>query len=857
MRKILLLVSALTAASGFSQIDINQNNQVYTQDFDGLSNTGTTNDYSTLPVGWSALEVGSSANTIYRASDGYYSGGDLYSYGTINSTDRALGTIGSGSNSQVYFATAFVNQTSGVLNSVDLSFDAELWRIGNPARSTGPDTLRFAYAVNPLAIDDNAAFTDVSSLYFISPADPTGPTNIEADGNLPANRSTITGVLNVNIAPQDTLWIRWRDDNSSSYDDGMGVDNLSVEFSTQNTGNTSMYNVIAAMDTYYTEDFDGMVNEYSGISDFSTLPNGWHAHEEGGNANQEYNISYGEYGGGNLYSYGDSASTERAFGSVGSGSLTVSHRGVAYINTTSTVVENVEISFTGEMWRQGRPDRTTGPDTLHFSYAVNANDIAQGNYQDLELLSFYSPVTNGTLNSSMDGNAIENKTDVLSVIGNLNLQPMDTLWVRWTDYNSSSYDDGLAIDDFSIAAISTASILNVEFANSSTTFNENDGIVSVPLYVHNKNNFLTQVEVKIVDAGNTDLATDLDIVESVVTFPITGIDSIAYFQFNIVNSEPFEGQEYFVLEVSNPNNAFLGTNIYDTIYINNYDYPLLPISTLKGVDAAGVADDMGLNVHINGVVHGVNYNSLGGIDFYVLEDESGMNVYSMDPAESYVPTEGDEVNVWGKISQFRGLIRMEQLDSIEMVSSANGLETPSNFESVNENTEGMYIQLDSLQLIPAISVWPTNQNVFAKNLATGDTVELFIGANTDLAQTIAPQAMFSVVGIGSQYASSAYVPFIDGYRLMLVGKSNLSVLSLENEIDLKLALYPNPANSQISFRGLNHVSEVKIYSLDGRKVMSKEIQPNETMNIDSLENSTYILRLNNQEGVFTTTLIKQ
>lgn len=857
MRKLILLVSALTAVSGFAQIDINQNNQVYTQDFDGLSNTGTTNDYSTLPVGWSALEVGSSANTIYRASDGYYSGGDLYSYGTINSTDRALGTIGSGSNDQVYFATAFVNQTTDVLNTVDITFDAELWRIGNPARSTGPDTLRFAYAVNPLTIDDNASFTDVASLYFVSPADPTGPTQLEADGNLPANRSTLTGVLNVSIAPQDTLWIRWRDDNSSSYDDGMGVDNLSVEFSLQNTVNTSMYNVIDAMDTYYTEDFDGMVNDYSAVADFTTLPNGWYAHEVGGNANQLYQVAYGEYAGGNLYSYGDSASTERAFGSVGSGSVTHSHRGVAYINTTSTVIENVEVSFTGEMWRQGRPDRTTGPDTLHFSYAINANDIAQGAYQDLDLLNFYSPVTNGTLSTPMNGNAIENKTDVLAVIGNLSLQPMDTLWVRWTDFNSASFDDGLAIDDFSIAAISTASILNVEFANSSTTFEEDQGIVSVPLYVHNKNNFLTQVEVKIVDAGNVNLTTDLDIVESIVTFPVTGIDSIAYFQFNIKNSEPFENQEYFVLEISNPNNAFLGNNIYDTIYINNYDYPLLPISTLKGVDVNGIADDMGLNVHINGVVHGVNYNSLGGIDFYVLEDEKGMNVYSMGNTFSYLPVEGDEVNVWGQISQFRGLIRMEQLDSIELISAANSLEIPSSFEEVNETNEGMYIQLDSLQLIPSISVWPSNQNVYAKNLATGDTVELFIGANTDLAQTPAPLEMFSVVGIGSQYATSTSSPFMDGYRLMLIGKSNMSVLDLKNEIDLNLVVYPNPSNSKISFKGLNHVSEVSIYSLDGRKVLTKEIQSNETLNIDSLDNATYILRLNNQEGVFTTTLIKQ
>ncbi|RFC54239.1 T9SS type A sorting domain-containing protein [Brumimicrobium aurantiacum] len=857
MRKILLFIGAITSFYGSAQIDVNQTNHVYTQDFNGLASTGTTNNYSTLPSGWVALETGSNADDIYRASDGYYSGGDLYSLGTIGSTERALGSVGSGSNPQVYFACQFVNQTTTTINSVEINFNGELWRVGNPTRSTGPDTLRFSYGINPTSIDNNAAFTYESSMFFVSPAAPTATANTEADGNLAANQTSLSGVLNINLAPQDTLWLRWRDDNSSSYDDALGVDDLTVEFSAQPTVNTQLFNQFELMNTYYDEDFDGLQHEYSGNSDFSTLPNGWYAYEEGGNANQEYTVSYGEFGGGNLYSFGDSASTERALGSIGSGSVYKSHIGTAYINTTSNVIENVEVSFTGEMWRQGRPARTTGPDTLHFSYAVNADGIDQGNYQDLSLLNFFSPVIDGILQSPMDGNAIDNKTELLAVIGNLSLQPMDTLWVRWTDFNSSSYDDGLAIDDFSIAAITTANILNVEFLNSSTTFNEDDGIVDVPLVIHNKNNFLSQVEVRIMDEGNVNLSNDIDIVESTISFPLTGTDSIANFQFNILNSEPFEGQEYFVLEITNPANAFLGTNIYDTIYIDNYDYPLLPIADLKNIDNDGVATGMGMNVQINGVVHGINYNTIGGVDFYVLENGKGINVYSMDPNQNYIPNEGDEVNVWGRISQFRGLIRLDQLDSIAMVSSNNTLETPNDLTVISESNEGEYAKIESLQLVPAISVWPTNQVVYAENINTGDTVALFVGGNSDLAQTSAPEGVFSAVGIGSQYASSTDAPFEDGYRLMLVNKKDVSVLNLKDEMSLQLNVYPNPANDQISIDGITTQVTLSIYALDGREVLTKTHFPNEKLNISNLEAASYILKVVLDDTVFTTTLIKQ
>ncbi len=66
-----------------------------TQNFDTLASTGTS---STVPAGWYFNEVGTAANTLYTAGSGSGTSGDTYSFGVTASTERAFGTLLSGSN---------------------------------------------------------------------------------------------------------------------------------------------------------------------------------------------------------------------------------------------------------------------------------------------------------------------------------------------------------------------------------------------------------------------------------------------------------------------------------------------------------------------------------------------------------------------------------------------------------------------------------------------------------------------------------------------------------------------------------------------------------------------------------------
>src|SRR5512145_1828650 len=65
----------------------------YTQDFNTLATSGTTN--TTLPTGWYLTEQGGGArdNEAYGADNGASNTGDIYSYGSTGSDERAFGAL--------------------------------------------------------------------------------------------------------------------------------------------------------------------------------------------------------------------------------------------------------------------------------------------------------------------------------------------------------------------------------------------------------------------------------------------------------------------------------------------------------------------------------------------------------------------------------------------------------------------------------------------------------------------------------------------------------------------------------------------------------------------------------------------
>lgn len=198
--------------------------------------------------------------------------------------------------------------------------------------------------------------------------------------------------------------------------------------------------VITSTTTPYTQNFNTLIT--SGTS--STLPTGWRLLETGTNANTTLAADAGSSSTGNTYSYGTGTNTDRAFGALLSGSL-VPTLGVQITNNTGATITSLNVSYTGEQWRLGTAGRT---DQLDFQYSLNATSLSTGTWTDVNALDFVTPVT--TTTGAKDGNAAANRTAKSTVITGLNIANGTTFWIRWTDFDASGADDGLAIDDFSI-----------------------------------------------------------------------------------------------------------------------------------------------------------------------------------------------------------------------------------------------------------------------------------------------------------------------------------------------------------------------------------------------------------------------
>jgi hypothetical protein len=230
----------LNAVPGSPSISITTLGTPITQNFDTLLTTGTANpwtDDSTLP-GWYAQFSATPANpTTYRADSGGSNTGAIYSWGVagVNPlTDRALGSVSSGTPVTVYFALKLTNNTGSPIGSIDVSYTGEQWRDGGAAVPAAQTTnFQYQIAAAGTITDANTpttGWTTFPTLSFTSPTFTNTGAGVALDGNAAANRTaksaTITFGTPVSVGQE--IWIRWEDINDTGNDHGLAVDDLSV-----------------------------------------------------------------------------------------------------------------------------------------------------------------------------------------------------------------------------------------------------------------------------------------------------------------------------------------------------------------------------------------------------------------------------------------------------------------------------------------------------------------------------------------------------------------------------------------------------------------------------------------------------
>ncbi len=208
---------------------------------------------------------------------------------------------------------------------------------------------------------------------------------------------------------------------------------------------------IALGATAYTQNFDTLAS--TGATG-TALPGGWQVSENGGNANTSYAVGTGSSNTGNVYSFGSSGSSDRALGSVTSGSLAPVYYGALFTNALASTIGSLTIGYTGEQWRNGGATA----DSLTFQYRLGGGSIDSGSWINVPGLTFASPSTSTTV-GALDGNATANRTVFTPLtIANLSIASGATFAIRWVDLDADGADNGLGIDDVSVLAAPVSAI---------------------------------------------------------------------------------------------------------------------------------------------------------------------------------------------------------------------------------------------------------------------------------------------------------------------------------------------------------------------------------------------------------------
>lgn len=224
----LLPISASLAAVSYT-------GSTYSQNFDGLANTGVNNTWtqdSTLP-GWSLFQFTGGNISTYNAGDGSVNTGSFYSFGTGTATDRAFGGTASGgayfgsppsATVAGYIAVSLLNTSGGTLNSFTLSFDGEEWRNGGNAT---PQTMQLQYGFGSTFAGVTTWNTPGGNFDWTSPVATTTPAAVDGNGaGLVSGRGGSVSSLTWNDG--DTLWIRWIENNDAGNDHGLAIDNFTI-----------------------------------------------------------------------------------------------------------------------------------------------------------------------------------------------------------------------------------------------------------------------------------------------------------------------------------------------------------------------------------------------------------------------------------------------------------------------------------------------------------------------------------------------------------------------------------------------------------------------------------------------------
>lgn len=253
----------------------------------------------------------------------------------------------------------------------------------------------------------------------------------------------------------------------------------------------------------------------------------------------------------------------------------------------------------------------------------------------------------------------------------------------------------------------------------------------------------------------------------------------------------------------------------------NFDpYPVRTIPEVTSLSATGVADSIGVNCTLTGIVYGVNLSTNDLIMTIIDENNEGIGVFEGDNASGYQVTEGDMVTIQGTIGQFNGLTQINPV-SITLESQGNDLVQPPLVTALDETTESSLIRIGLVELVDP-SQWAGDGSSFNLDVVDdmGNQYVVRIDNDTELANTTVPDAgaSYAFTGIGGQFDSSD--PFDSGYQLLPRYLADVMVVlsTFDKELDNKINISPNPTADFLNIDTEASIDGYKVFNALGQMV---------------------------------------
>ena len=489
------------------------------------------------------------------------------------------------------------------------------------------------------------------------------------------------------------------------YNDGTIAKDVTANYQKSRSEIVTLGNGIAptgtiSLNSPYSQNFDSLSSSNATWTDSTSLT-GWYAAYSSSTLTT-ITAGTGSSNTGSLYSFGATASSDRALGSTSSNTPGTIFYGARFFNDTGATISSLSVNYIGEQWRNGG---NTTPQKLDFAYQIGATSITAGTWTDVNSLDFTSPVATATL-TALDGNASTNRISLSSSFTGFSLAAGQEIWLRWSDINDAGNDHGLAIDNLQV---STSALPGVSIVQSGGNTNVTEGGATDSYTVVLSTQPTANVTITISpDSQITTSATTL-------TFTTANWNVAQTVTVTAVDDAAIEGTHNGIIShtaISNDGsyNSISITSVTATITDNDFASVITKISQIQGSGATAALTG---TQTIEGIVTRAFQGTTKLNGFYVQEEDADADgnsatseaIFVYDPSGLFTGNIGDKVRVTGTVAEFTSgtSSSLTQLTSLTNVTNlgASTLPTVTNIQlpvtSVTdlERYEGMLVNISA------------------------------------------------------------------------------------------------------------------------------------------------------------------